>query len=69
MSDTRKDRGNMPETNRPAQKQADVSIQQPDLKGAAAELGRRVEDIKRLVAGIQEAKTVSQKLLRMEVSI
>ncbi len=62
-------------TNMPTEKattgrqQADLKIRQPDLKTAAAELTRRIEDVKKSIAGIEQAKAVSEELLRTEVSI
>jgi hypothetical protein len=52
-----------------SKQQVDLKIRQPDMKSAAAELTRRIDDVKKSIAGIEQAKAVSQELLRKEVSI
>jgi hypothetical protein len=68
-SDTSKTKGLPSAPQVTVAKQADLGIRKPDLKSAAAELTRRMDDIKKSIAGIEKAKTVSQGLLRKEVSI
>lgn len=49
--------------------QAELLIKQPDLKVAAAELRNRLDELKKSLAGIEQAKVVRQHLLDREVSI
>ena len=61
--------GPSPSRNPLGEKQIALKIQQPDVKSAAAELARRIDDIKKSIATVEEAKVVTQQLLRKEVSI
>jgi hypothetical protein len=53
----------------PNSRQADLKLQQLDVKRAAADLARRVQAIRRSVAEIEAAKAVTHRLLQKEVSI
>lgn len=68
-SDAPEIRGPSPEPAPVAVKQIALKMQQPDLRSAAAELARRIDEIKKSIATVEEAKVVTQKLLQKEVSI
>jgi len=46
-----------------------LPIRELDLKVAAAELALGVEETQRLVAGLDEARSVKQEVLDLEISI
>lgn len=52
-----------------AAQQSGLNIQAPDMKSAAAELTRRMDEINSSIAAVEAAKIISQQLLRREVSI
>jgi len=68
-TDTQDIRGPNPEQHPLGARQIALKIQQPDLKSAAAELARRIDEIRKSIASVEEAKVVTQQLLRKEVSI
>lgn len=46
-----------------------LPIREVDPRLAAVELTERVSEIRKLIAGLEEAKAVSQNVLNLEVSI
>ena len=69
MNDAQDIRGPSPGHGPVAAKQIALRMQQPDFRSAAAELARRIDEIKKSIATVEEAKVVTQHLLRKEVSI
>ena len=61
--------GDVEPTNAEEEQQPKVVIKQVDPKVAAAELSQQVEQIKKSVERIEEAKVVRKQLLDKEVSI
>jgi len=53
------------DSNQPIQ----LAIKQIDFNAAAAELAKKVEEIKKSIERIEQAKVVSKELLDREVSI
>ena len=53
----------------PVRKEAKLPIRQLDPATASAELQLRLEEVKTIVARLEEAKVVSQETMQREVSI